>query len=81
VPISKASTVEMAIEYIKQLQREVAAANKRAEEAERKLEAVAKARREKGENGGEEKKGEEKEMEMREVGEQEKKVEEVKMTE
>ncbi|KAK4168722.1 helix-loop-helix DNA-binding domain-containing protein [Cladorrhinum sp. PSN259] len=38
VPNSKASTVEMAIEYIKQLQQEVAAANKRAEEAERKLE-------------------------------------------
>ncbi|KAK3996340.1 helix-loop-helix DNA-binding domain-containing protein [Cladorrhinum sp. PSN332] len=37
VPNSKASTVEMAIEYIKQLQQEVAAANKRAEEAERKL--------------------------------------------
>lgn len=37
-PNSKASTVEMAIEYIKQLQQEVAAANKRAEEAERKLE-------------------------------------------
>ncbi|GAB1311133.1 Phosphorus acquisition-controlling protein [Madurella fahalii] len=38
VPNSKASTVEMAIEYIKQLQQEVAAANKRAEEAEKKLE-------------------------------------------
>jgi len=37
VPISKASTVEMAIEYIKQLQREVAEATKRAEEAERRL--------------------------------------------
>lgn len=36
-PSSKASTVEMAIEYIKQLQKEVADANKRAEEAERKL--------------------------------------------
>ena len=37
IPNSKASTVEMAIEYIKQLQKEVAEANKRAEEAERKL--------------------------------------------
>jgi len=36
-PSSKASTVEMAIDYIKQLQREVAEANRRAEEAERKL--------------------------------------------
>ncbi len=36
-PNSKASTVEMAIEYIKQLQQEVAAANRRAEEAEMKL--------------------------------------------
>ncbi|RDW77345.1 hypothetical protein BP6252_05398 [Coleophoma cylindrospora] len=38
---SKASTVEQAIEYIKQLQNEVAAANKRAEEAEKKLETKA----------------------------------------
>lgn len=38
-PNSKASTVEMAIEYIKQLQQEVADANKRAEEAEKKLQA------------------------------------------
>ncbi|KAM0494854.1 hypothetical protein ACHAPB_007903 [Verticillium nonalfalfae] len=37
-PNSKASTVEMAIDYIKQLKQEVADANKRAEEAERKLE-------------------------------------------
>jgi hypothetical protein len=37
-PNSKASTVEMAIEYIKQLQQEVVEANRRAEEAERKLE-------------------------------------------
>lgn len=37
IPNSKASTVEMAIEYIKQLQKEVTEANKRAEEAERKL--------------------------------------------
>lgn len=37
IPNSKASTVEMAIEYIKQLQKEVAEANKRAEEAEKKL--------------------------------------------
>ncbi|KKA26485.1 hypothetical protein TD95_004231 [Thielaviopsis punctulata] len=36
-PNSKASTVEMAIEYIKQLKEEVAAANRRAEEAEKKL--------------------------------------------
>lgn len=36
-PNSKASTVEMAIEYIKQLKQEVADANKRAEEAEKKL--------------------------------------------
>jgi hypothetical protein len=34
---SKASTVELAIEYIKQLQKEVADANTRAEEAEKKL--------------------------------------------
>jgi hypothetical protein len=37
-PNSKASTVEMAIEYIKQLQKEVREANRRAEEAEKKLE-------------------------------------------
>lgn len=36
-PNSKASTVEMAIEYIKQLKQEVLDANKRAEEAEKKL--------------------------------------------
>jgi len=36
-PNSKASTVELAIEYIKQLQKEVAEANRRAEEAEKKL--------------------------------------------
>ncbi|KAI0136570.1 phosphorus acquisition-controlling protein [Xylariales sp. AK1849] len=36
-PNSKANTVEMAIIYIKQLQEEVAAANERAEEAEKKL--------------------------------------------
>ncbi|KAJ9157699.1 Phosphorus acquisition-controlling protein [Pleurostoma richardsiae] len=36
-PNSKASTVEMAIEYIKQLRQEVAEANRRAEEAEKKL--------------------------------------------
>ncbi|KAK6841329.1 helix-loop-helix DNA-binding domain-containing protein [Apiospora arundinis] len=40
-PNSKASTVEMAIVYIKQLQQEVADANKRAEEAEQKLAAAA----------------------------------------
>jgi hypothetical protein len=38
IPNSKASTVELAIEYIKQLQQELSAANKRAEEAEKKLE-------------------------------------------
>ena len=36
-PNSKASTVEMAIEYIKQLKQEVAEANRRADEAEKKL--------------------------------------------
>ncbi|KAI1162234.1 helix-loop-helix DNA-binding domain-containing protein [Nemania serpens] len=36
-PNSKASTVESAIEYIKHLQKELAEANKRAEEAEKKL--------------------------------------------
>ncbi|CAI4216695.1 unnamed protein product [Parascedosporium putredinis] len=36
-PGSKASTVELAIEYIKHLKREVAEATKRAEDAERKL--------------------------------------------
>lgn len=36
-PNSKASTVEMAIEYIKQLKQEVLDANKRAEEAEKRL--------------------------------------------
>jgi hypothetical protein len=41
VPNSKASTVEMAIEYIKQLQKEVAEANRRAEEAEKRLERKA----------------------------------------
>lgn len=34
---SKASTVELAIDYIKQLKKEVADANKRAEEAEKRL--------------------------------------------
>lgn len=34
---SKASTVELAIEYIKQLKKEIEEANRRAEEAERKL--------------------------------------------
>ncbi|KAK0730510.1 helix-loop-helix DNA-binding domain-containing protein [Lasiosphaeris hirsuta] len=37
-PNSKASTVELAIEYIKQLQKEVAEANRRADEAEKRLE-------------------------------------------
>lgn len=36
-PNSKASTVEMAIEYIKQLKQEILDANKRAEEAEMRL--------------------------------------------
>lgn len=40
-PNSKASTVELAIEYIKQLQQEVAEANRRAEDAEKKLEKAA----------------------------------------
>lgn len=40
-PNSKASTVEMAIVYIKQLQQEVAEANKRAEEAESRLAVAA----------------------------------------
>ncbi|KAI0383726.1 helix-loop-helix DNA-binding domain-containing protein [Hypomontagnella monticulosa] len=40
-PNSKASTVELAIVYIKQLQQEVAEANRRAEEAEKKLEEKA----------------------------------------
>jgi hypothetical protein len=38
---SKASTVELAIEYIKKLKQEVAEANRRAEEAEKKLEMRA----------------------------------------
>ncbi|KAJ0326769.1 hypothetical protein COL5a_006649 [Colletotrichum fioriniae] len=42
-PNSKASTVELAIEYIKQLKQEVADANKRAEEAEKKLELKEKS--------------------------------------
>ncbi|KAI0842975.1 helix-loop-helix DNA-binding domain-containing protein [Hypoxylon sp. FL0890] len=42
-PNSKASTVELAIIYIKQLQQEVADANRRAEEAEKKLEEKATA--------------------------------------
>ena len=36
-PNTKASTVEMAIDYIRQLQKEVADANRRAHEAEKKL--------------------------------------------
>ncbi|TQN72051.1 Phosphorus acquisition-controlling protein [Colletotrichum shisoi] len=40
-PNSKASTVELAIEYIKQLKQEVADANRRAEEAEKKLQLQA----------------------------------------
>ncbi|KAK9770615.1 putative Helix-loop-helix DNA-binding domain-containing protein [Seiridium cardinale] len=42
-PNSKASTVEMAIIYIKQLQQEIADANKRAEAAEKKLAGSAEA--------------------------------------
>ncbi|KAH8193780.1 hypothetical protein TruAng_012057 [Truncatella angustata] len=42
-PNSKASTVEMAIIYIKQLQQEIADANKRADEAEQKLAATVAA--------------------------------------
>ncbi|KAI5867098.1 helix-loop-helix DNA-binding domain-containing protein [Durotheca rogersii] len=42
-PNSKASTVELAIVYIKQLQQEIAEANRRADEAEKKLEAKATA--------------------------------------
>jgi len=40
IPSSKASTVEMAIEYIKQLKQEVADAIRRAEEAEKRLETT-----------------------------------------
>ncbi|KAJ8131759.1 hypothetical protein O1611_g1862 [Lasiodiplodia mahajangana] len=42
-PNSKASTVESAIEYIKHLQKELAEANKRAEEAEKKLRETTQA--------------------------------------
>ncbi|KAI1656650.1 helix-loop-helix DNA-binding domain-containing protein [Daldinia decipiens] len=42
-PNSKASTVELAIVYIKQLQQEIAEANRRADEAEKKLEEKATA--------------------------------------
>jgi hypothetical protein len=41
IPNSKASTVEMAIDYIKQLKKDLAEANRRAEEAEMKLEMKA----------------------------------------
>lgn len=41
VPNSKASTVELAIDYIRQLKKEVEEANRRAEEAERKLAGMA----------------------------------------
>lgn len=47
-PNSKASTVELAIEYIRQLKKEVEEANRRAEEAERKLAGLEK----KGDDGG-----------------------------
>jgi hypothetical protein len=40
-PNSKASTVELAIDYIRQLKKEVEEANRRAEEAERKLAGIA----------------------------------------
>ena len=39
---SKASTIELAIEYIKQLKQEAADANKRAEEAEQELKLKSK---------------------------------------
>ncbi|KAJ2981884.1 hypothetical protein NUW58_g6575 [Xylaria curta] len=42
-PNSKASTVESAIEYIKHLQKELAEANKRADEAEQKLRETTEA--------------------------------------
>jgi hypothetical protein len=41
LPSSKASTVELAIEYIKQLKKEVEEANRRAELAEKKLQGVS----------------------------------------
>ncbi|KAK1837297.1 helix-loop-helix DNA-binding domain-containing protein [Podospora conica] len=47
-PNSKASTVEMAIEYIRQLQREVREAERRAEEAEGRLKGEAEAEAEGG---------------------------------
>ncbi|KAB5551227.1 hypothetical protein GE09DRAFT_1190155 [Coniochaeta sp. 2T2.1] len=40
VPNSKASTVELAIDYIRQLKREIEEANRRAEEAEERLKSV-----------------------------------------
>ncbi|KAK3310369.1 helix-loop-helix DNA-binding domain-containing protein [Chaetomium strumarium] len=52
VPNSKASTVEMAIEYIKQLQKEVAEANRRAEEAEKRLELKVDSKMADGEESG-----------------------------
>lgn len=48
-PNSKASTVELAIDYIKQLKQEVEAANKRAELAEKKLQEKEKEKEEEGE--------------------------------
>lgn len=45
-PNSKASTVELAIDYIKQLKQEVEAANKRAELAEKKLQEKEKEKEE-----------------------------------
>lgn len=50
-PNSKASTVELAIEYIKQLKKEVAEATRRAEEAERKLSLQKNAARPSTESG------------------------------
>jgi hypothetical protein len=41
LPNSKAETVELAIEYIRQLQKELADANRRAEEASKKPETAA----------------------------------------
>jgi hypothetical protein len=55
-PNSKASTVEMAIEYIKLLKKEVADATRRAEEAEKKLQLQLQ---EKGEGKEKEEKGKE----------------------
>lgn len=47
-PNSKASTVELAIDYIKQLRQEVEEANKRAELAEKRLEEKEKEKEKEG---------------------------------